>query len=231
MSIYSNVTEQDLIILRKLSEQQKNQRALKTKNKILKQTQDVKLAESLSPITKNLDEVKETTQELGDVIKKAQSQTPQLAIENSQPPLLKENNQDDTQPGVLYDVDLENTWNKMKDNTGFLKTYHDPQRGWILNNYPIKKSRGSKIKVNENKFNITPGLHKVFTDQSYDTAKSMTDTEKLVFRDILQKTGYYDRKPTKTRLTGRDRYIRNELDNEVKSSNVIDILEMNLIMK
>ena len=31
MSIYSNVTEQDLIILRKLAEQQKNQRALKIK--------------------------------------------------------------------------------------------------------------------------------------------------------------------------------------------------------
>ena len=36
MSIYSNVTEQDLIILRKLAEQQKNQRANKIKNRILK---------------------------------------------------------------------------------------------------------------------------------------------------------------------------------------------------
>ena len=52
MNIFSNVTEQDLINLRKLAEQQKNQRALKIKNRILQQTQDVKLAESLSPITK-----------------------------------------------------------------------------------------------------------------------------------------------------------------------------------
>ena len=36
MSIYSNVTEKDLINLRKLAEQQKNERALKIKNKILK---------------------------------------------------------------------------------------------------------------------------------------------------------------------------------------------------
>ena len=35
MSIYSNVTEQDLNILRKLAEQQKNQRALKNKKKNL----------------------------------------------------------------------------------------------------------------------------------------------------------------------------------------------------
>ena len=57
MSIYSNVTEQDLINLRKLADQQKEQRALKIKNRILKQTHDKKLAESLSPITKKLDKV------------------------------------------------------------------------------------------------------------------------------------------------------------------------------
>ena len=54
MSIYSIVTEQDLDNLRKLADQQKNQRALKIKNRILKQTYDVKLAESLSPIIKKI---------------------------------------------------------------------------------------------------------------------------------------------------------------------------------
>ena len=57
MSIYSNVTEQDLENLRNLAEQQKNQRALKIKNRILQQTHDDKLAESLSPITTRLDKV------------------------------------------------------------------------------------------------------------------------------------------------------------------------------
>ena len=61
MSIYSNVTEEDLINLRKLSEQQKNRQTLKFKNRILKQTHDIKLAESLSPITKKLEEVNGTT--------------------------------------------------------------------------------------------------------------------------------------------------------------------------
>ena len=42
MSIYSNVTEQDYVNLRKLAEQQKNQRALKIKNRISKQTHDEK---------------------------------------------------------------------------------------------------------------------------------------------------------------------------------------------
>ena len=61
MSLYPNVTEQDLINLRKLAEQQKNQRALKNKKRLLKQTNDIKLAESLSPISKKLEEVDKST--------------------------------------------------------------------------------------------------------------------------------------------------------------------------
>ena len=71
MSIYFNVQEQDLINLRKLAEQQKEQRALKIKNRISKQTHDIKLAESLSPVTKKLDEVNKSTEEsLSPIIKK-----------------------------------------------------------------------------------------------------------------------------------------------------------------
>ena len=44
MSIYSNVTEQDLENLRKLAQQQKNQRAQKIKNRISKQTHDKKIS-------------------------------------------------------------------------------------------------------------------------------------------------------------------------------------------
>ena len=51
----------------------------------------------------------------------------------------------------------------------------------------------------------------------------MTDTEKLVFRDILKKTGYYNRKLTKGRLSGRDRYIKYDLDNDVARIMDLDI--------
>ena len=61
MSIYSTVTEKGLDNLRKLAQQQKEQRALKLKNKILKQTHYKKLAESLSPITTRLDTFNEST--------------------------------------------------------------------------------------------------------------------------------------------------------------------------
>ena len=93
----------------------------------------------------------------------------------------------------------------MTNNTGFFKINHDPQRGWMINNHPIKMLRGTKVEINENKYNITPGLRKVLVDQTYDTAKSMTDKDKLIFRDTLQKTGYFDRKLKKGRLSGRDK--------------------------
>ena len=109
------------------------------------------------------------------------------------------------------------------NNTGFFKTYHDPQRGWMLNNYPIKTLRGTEVKSNDKEYKITPAIQKVFTDTSYNTAKSMSDTEKLVIRDILQKTDYYNRLPTKGRMSGRDRYIKNDLDNDVRRILNLDI--------
>ena len=84
MSIYSNVTEQDLINLRKLANQQKNQRAEKIKNRILKQTHDIKLAESLSTITKKLDNINENTKKVGDIIiKESNSKVDIKALPNS----------------------------------------------------------------------------------------------------------------------------------------------------
>ena len=64
------MTQDDLNILRKIAEQQKNQRAQKIKNKILQQTHDITLGESLSPTTRKLDEVKESTQEVSEIVKK-----------------------------------------------------------------------------------------------------------------------------------------------------------------
>ena len=85
MSIHSDVTEQDLINLRKLANQQKEQSVHKIKNKILKETHDVKLAESLLPNTKRLDEVNESTKEVSEIIKKSQpSQNIKTILQNSE---------------------------------------------------------------------------------------------------------------------------------------------------
>ena len=130
MSISSYVTEKDLDNLRKLAEQQKEHCALKIRNRILKQTHDKKLAESLSPITEKLDEtskklhnvIEKSTQNLENVIK--ENNTPQLAIENTptiQPAIENTpiHQPIDDNEGSVYSVELERTLNKMVDNTGF----------------------------------------------------------------------------------------------------------------
>ena len=116
MSIYSIVTEEDMINLRKLAEKQKDQRVLKIKNKILKQTHDIKLAENLSPKTKSLDEVKKSAEKIGEVIEKSQTEinVPQPAIEQTQLHHPLANNE-----GVMYDTELEDIWKNMKKNRVF----------------------------------------------------------------------------------------------------------------
>ena len=57
-----------------MAEQQKNQRAPKIKNRISKQTRDIKLAGNVYPITKRLDEVTGSTTILGEVIKESNSE-------------------------------------------------------------------------------------------------------------------------------------------------------------
>ena len=85
MSIFSNKIEQDLINLGKLAEQQKSHRAFKYKNRILKRSHGKELAEILSPIPKIINNINETTENLGEIVQKSDvgdgnTQTP--AIEN-----------------------------------------------------------------------------------------------------------------------------------------------------
>ena len=44
----------------------------------------------------------------------------------------------------------------------------------------------------------------------------MNDKDKVIFRDMLRKTKYYDRILTKGRISGRHKYFENDLDNDVR---------------
>ena len=134
----------------------KNKRALKSKNRILKQTQDIKVAESLAPITKKLNEVNESTQKLEEIVK--ESITPQLAIESTHNALPTESEQ--IQPGVIYDTSVENTLNIMKNNIGFLNIEETDNGDFFWNGFPVEKTGSSKLKINENIYGITPSFQK-----------------------------------------------------------------------
>ena len=207
MSIYSNVTEQDLDNLRKLAQQQKNERAQKIRNKILKQTHDKKLAESLSPITKRLDLVENNKgDKIGELIKKSEQETPQLAIENTQTqpetpqaaientltPQAVENNE-----GVIYDVELENTLNNMKNNVGFFKIEEIDNGDVFWNGFPVEKIGGNRIKINENVFDITQGIQKVLTDTANIPIKKLNGQDREIFNNILESLDFKNYKPVR----------------------------------
>ena len=150
---------------------------------------------------------------MGEVIEKAQPEKLYLnqlflSTQSSQP---IENNE-----SVIYDTELENTLQNMKKKNGFFQTCAYKERGWMWNGYPGKILRGTEVKINENKCNKTPDIQKLLVDSSYNTAKSMNDMDKINSRDVLQKTEYYNRKPTEGRISSRDRYIKNNLDNDIR---------------
>ena len=152
MSIYSNVTEEDLENLRKLAHQQKNERALKIKNRILKQTHDVKLAENLSPITKKLDEVNKSTQEsLSPIDKKLDTineSTRRVGdIINSKNEIITSNL-------------LKNTFESLENSSNSLKLNKDEDDNYTILKSVIKPLGGDKIIVNDrNIYEFTPEIH------------------------------------------------------------------------
>ena len=190
MSIYSNVTEQDLINLRKIAEQQKNQRAIKIKNRILKQTHDVKLAESLSPITKKLDEANKSTQEtFAPNTKKLDTINESIKESNS------ENNKEiSITPSIL----LKDTIKTLSETPTSLKINKDNEDNLRILGVPLKSLGGDKIQANDNIYEFTPQIHKALSHTSY-TGKSMKneDDQRNLYNFLLD-VGYTGRGDEKT---------------------------------
>ena len=153
MSIHPNVTKEEMINSAKLTEQQKTQRTIKTKNKILEQTHDKKLDESFIPITEKLGEVDKSTKKL-KVFETSDSEnkTPELAMKStrnetfSQPTI-----QNESHPGVLYDTSLENTLEKMKKSKKFFKTNETPEGDITWNGIEDKKKEQVVLRLEETK--------------------------------------------------------------------------------
>ena len=187
MSIYSNVTEQELNILRKLAEQQKAQRALKIKNRNLKQTHDVKLAESPSPITKKLDEVNKSTQEVGEIIKKSQpSQNIKTILQNSQSQTWAIEN-------TIISRSLLDTLAFMKTSKIFFKLTEDGGRIY-WNEVLINPLGDNRIRIKDREYDISPDNQAYFTNIKL-TTNFLDNFEKETVFEILKNVGFYDNIP------------------------------------
>ena len=213
MSIYSNVTEQDLINLRKLAQQQKEQRAEKIRNRILEKTHDVKLAESLSPITKRLDLVENKKGEkIGDLIKKSESPAiedkPQSAIEdgNTQTPAIE---------NINISRQLFDTLALMKTKKNFFKLTEDDDRKVYWNGVLINPLGDNRISIKNHEYDITPDIQSYFTNTKH-TTQILDDIEKETVYDILQDVGFYDNIPHVGLKAARMQDALYILPNEIK---------------
>ena len=174
MSIYSNVTEQDLINLRKLAQQQKEQRALEIKNRILKETHDVKLAESLSPITKKLDTINESTQKISDVIKESNSKIDIKALPNSS----------------KFSIAMRQMIGSLMNSRNSLKITEDESGRANILGVPIQISEGDTIKINENIYELTPERYKALTYTTYTGNTMKDENDILMMYNIIRYLGY-----------------------------------------
>ena len=104
----------------------------------------------------------------------------------------------------------------MKDNVGFFQTI-ERDNGYVYwNGFLVEKIGGNKIKLNNKEFDITKGIQNALTNKTYDVANSMNDDEKVVFRIILQTINYNNHQRKKGAKSGRDKYIENKLDDDVR---------------
>ena len=190
MSIYSNVTEQDLINLRKLAQQQKEERALKIKNRILKQTHDVKLAESLSPITK---ELKKSTNKISEVIKESNSEN-----ENNQEivPIENESEDENIQTNLralpnssMFSDQMTKTLGRLMSSANSLKIKSTPSGATILG-VPIYTIGGDTIQIKDNIYDLTPEIYKALSYTGYEGKNLKNENDILMLYNIINDLGY-----------------------------------------
>ena len=185
MSIYSNVTEKDLENLRKLADQQKNQQALKIKNRILKQTHDFELAESLSPITKKLDEFNKSTQQSLTPI----SEKLDTINESTQKvgDIIKESNSENE---IISSNLLKNTFKSLENTSTSLKLNKDKNDNLSIHGKPIRSIGGDKILVNGNIYEFSPEIHKSLSRSNYTGRSMKNEDDKRNLNNFLTDIGY-----------------------------------------
>ena len=187
MSIYSNVTEKDLNILLKLAEQQTEQGALKIKNRFLKQTHVVELAESLSPITKKLDTINESTKKISEFIEESKpSQNIKTISHNSR-------SQTQAIENANISQSLFDTLAFMKTSKNFFKLTEDDGKVY-WNEVFINSLGDNRICIKNQAYDISPDIQAYFTITKL-TTKLLDIFEKETVSDTLQNVGFYDNIP------------------------------------
>ena len=227
MSIYSNVTEKDLDNLRKLAQQQKEERALKIKNRILKQTHDVKLAESLSPITK---ELKKSTKKISEVIKESNSEN-----ENNQEvvPVETELEDENIQTNLralpnssMFSDQMKKTLGRLMSSANSLKTDTTPSGAATILGVPLNVLGGDRIQIKDNIYDLTPEIYKALSYTGYDGKTMKNENDIFMLNNIIRDLRYTGRgdyqSKRKTFLTEKLPTLVEEIENRTYEEITLD---------
>ena len=182
--------------LRILAEQQKNQRALIIINRFLKQTHNIKLAESLSPITKKLEEVNQSTQKLGEVIKESNFENENLQeivsveIESDSPDGDKVKHNIRALPNSsIFSELMANTLGSLMSSSNSLRVRASFSGASILG-VPIYTLGGDKLRIRDNDHELTPEIYKALSSTG-DKGKNMkNESDILMMNNIKRDLGY-----------------------------------------
>ena len=244
MSIYSNVTEQDLFNLRKLAEQQKKERALKIKNRILKQTHDKKLAEPLSsitnPITERLDEVNKSAKKLDSSKESFSPINEKLDTINESTQkvgeIVKESNSENKEIIITPSILLRNTFKSLTETSNSLKLNNDINGNFSILDTNIQPLGGDKVQVRDNIYELNPELHNALSKPSYTGNSMKNENDRKTLYNFLTDVGYTgigDDKTSQTkffkRLLKQYKNIRKEEPTNLEGQGVKNIIPSNII--
>ena len=154
----------------------------------------MKLAESLSPITKKLDEVNESTKKLGEVIKESNSEN-----ENNQEivPVEIESEDENIQTSIRtlpnsskFSTNMMETLGAVMSSKNFLKLIQDKSGKASILGVPINTLGGDRIRIKDIIYDLTPEIYKALSSTSYTGITMKNENDILMMNNIIRDLGY-----------------------------------------
>ena len=163
----------------------------------MKQTHDVKLAESFSPITKKLDDVSKSTREsllpLNEKLNTINESTKKLGD------LIKESNSENNKETIVpTSILLQDTSKYLSETPSSIKLNQDKGGNLSILGAPIKSLGGDKIQVYDNIYEFNPEIYKALSNSSYTGESMKNENGKRNLYNFLVDIGYNGQGDEKT---------------------------------
>ena len=160
---------------------------------MLQQTHDIKLAKSLSPITRKIDEVKEISKKIRDVNKKSNS-----GNENNQDvvPIEIKSQDEDIQTNLralpnssIFSDLMTKTIGSLMSSSNSLRIKASPSGPTILG-VPIFTLGGDRIRIHDNVYDLTPEIYKALFSTGYNGRTMKNENDFLMMNTNIRDLGY-----------------------------------------